>query len=190
MVVRYTGTKASLAPIDESCAELWNKWLNDPEVALPLGDEGYMPISLNGQKQAVDAMADGHVFSVVDNPTGANVGRCMVFDLDHLNSTCMVGIFIGEKSSWGKGLGEDAMRLLLDYCFCILNMHSVMLGVYSFNARAIRLYQKLGFNEIGRRREVRLLSGVRYDAVLMDLLASEYTPRYLGEVINAIAGEG
>ena len=86
----------------------------------------------------------------------------------------MVGIFIGEKESWGKGCGTEAMRLLLDYAFNLLNLHSVMLGAFEFNERAIRTYRSLGFKEIGRRRQARIVGPAKYDAVLMDLLASEF----------------
>ena len=45
----------------------------------------------------------------------------------------MLGILIGEKSFWGQGCGQDAVRLLLDYAFNLFNLHSVMLGAFAFN---------------------------------------------------------
>jgi len=86
----------------------------------------------------------------------------------------MLGIVIGEKDCWGKGYGQDAVRLLLDYAFNLLNLNSIMLGTFSFNERAIACYKKVGFREIGRRRQARIIGAKRFDAILMDILAEEY----------------
>ena len=46
-----------------------------------------------------------------------------------------------------------AMRLLLDYAFTVLGLHSVMLTVVEYNHAGRRCYEKAGFREMGRRRE-------------------------------------
>jgi RimJ/RimL family protein N-acetyltransferase len=49
-----------------------------------------------------------------------------------------------------------------------------MLDVYSFNKRAIKCYENIGFKEIGRRRETYILVKRKYDEILMDILADEF----------------
>ena len=49
-----------------------------------------------------------------------------------------------------------------------------MLGVMSFNERAIACYKKVGFKEIGRRRQSYYLNGKYYDSVYMDILKEEF----------------
>ena len=61
-----------------------------------------------------------------------------------------VGIGIGDREYWGKGYGTDAMRLILRYAFCELNLQRVSLNVFEYNPRAIRSYEKLGFIHEGR----------------------------------------
>jgi RimJ/RimL family protein N-acetyltransferase len=61
-----------------------------------------------------------------------------------------------------------------------------MLGVFAFNTQAINCYLKVGFKEIGRRRQARIIGGQKYDAILMDILAEEFTSKY---VINFIGPE-
>jgi RimJ/RimL family protein N-acetyltransferase len=90
----------------------------------------------------------------------------------------MLGILIGEKSFWGQGCGQDAVRLLLDYAFNLLNLHSVMLGAFAFNERALAANTKVGFREIRRRREARTMAGLAYDVVLMDILEDEFREKY------------
>jgi RimJ/RimL family protein N-acetyltransferase len=86
----------------------------------------------------------------------------------------MLGIVIGEKSRWGQGYGQEAVKLLLDYGFSLLNLNSVMLGTFSFNQRALRCYEKVGFKMIGRRRDARIIAGEKHDMILMDILAEEF----------------
>ena len=88
-----------------------------------------------------------------------------------------VGLFIGDEENRNKGYGAEALNLLLDYCFDYLNVNNVMLKVFSFNERAINCYRKLGFKEIGRRRQSYYLKGKFYDEVFMDILKSERSAR-------------
>ena len=80
---------------------------------------------------------------------------------------------------WGKGYGKEAFGLLIDYGFRLLNLNSIMLGVMEFNQAAHQSYQTLGFKEIGRRRQARLVDGIYYDVIFMDLLSEEWHETYL-----------
>jgi RimJ/RimL family protein N-acetyltransferase len=131
------------------------------------------------QEDAQQVISRGeHVFTIVERQSGCAIGRCVLFAVDTVNRSAMLGIFIGEKSYWGMGYGQEAVRLLLDYAFNLLNLHSVMLGAYSFNQRALRIYHSLGFQTIGRRREARLVGGKAYDVIFMDLLESEFRQQH------------
>ena len=54
-----------------------------------------------------------------------------------------------------------------------------MLTVKSFNERAIKCYEKVGFKEFGRRRESYFLNGKYYDDVHMDILSKEFIGNYI-----------
>jgi RimJ/RimL family protein N-acetyltransferase len=173
---KLIGEKVYLASVGPEDADLWARWLTDLDVAMPLGDEAYGLFTAEDQAHDIaDIMAHhDHVFTIVERATDRPIGRCLLFGSNKTDRATEVGIFIGEKDSWGKGYGTEAMRLLLDYAFNLLNMHSVMLGVFSFNERAIRSYRSLGFKEIGRRRQARIVGSRKYDVILMDLLADEF----------------
>lgn len=158
---KMSAEKCYLSPCSGEDGELWARWMNDLDVSLPLGDEAYMTVGLERMQEDVQQIiARGeHVFTIVERQSGCAIGRCLLFALDMVNRSAMLGIFIGEKSYWGMGYGQEATRLLLDFAFNLLNLHSVMLGVFSFNQRARHVYEQLGFKEIGRRRECRLIGG-------------------------------
>jgi RimJ/RimL family protein N-acetyltransferase len=85
-----------------------------------------------------------------------------------------VSVAIGDPSHWGQGYGTEAMQLLLAFAFEELNLHRVQLTVFGYNARAIALYEKLGFRREGTFREFMQRDGKRHDMHLYGLLRSEW----------------
>jgi RimJ/RimL family protein N-acetyltransferase len=173
---KLAGELVYLSPVVPEDADPWARWLNDLEVALPLGDEAYHAFTAEAQAQDIAQISahQEHVFTIVESATDQAIGRCLLFSLNKTDRAAQAGIFIGEKDRWGRGMGTEAMRLLLDYAFNLLNLNNVMLGAFAFNERALRSYRSLGFREIGRRREARIVGPEKYDLILMDLLAAEF----------------
>ena len=88
-----------------------------------------------------------------------------------------VSIAIGEAKQWGQGYGYEVMQLVLQFAFDELNLHRIQLTVFSYNERAIALYEKLGFQREGVHREHLQRDGRRYDMYLYGLLRSEWEGR-------------
>ena len=65
------------------------------------------------------------------------------------SGTAWIGLVIGEKSARGKGIGFQAMKYM-EKKIKKQNLSRIELGAFEFNHRAINLYQKLGYYEIGR----------------------------------------
>jgi RimJ/RimL family protein N-acetyltransferase len=183
---KIIGDKCYLSPISEDDAEKWAEWFNDLEVTIPLGDEAYIPTSVSKERKTItDLLASGaHVFSIVDLKSDELIGRCMLFGVNLIDRAAKLGIVIGEKSYWNQGFGQDAMKLLLDYGFNLLNLHNIMLGVFAYNKAAIKCYKNVGFKEVGTRREVRIIGGKKYDMLYMDILEDEYTSIYVKKMLE------
>lgn len=183
---KIIGTKCYLSPISEQDAEKWASWFNDLEVTIPLGDEAYIPTNVNKERKNITDLLQSnvHVFSIVDLKSDELIGRCMLFSIDKINRHAMFGIVIGEKSHWNKGYGQDATKQILDYGFNLLNLNNIMLGVFSYNKAAINCYKKVGFKEIGGRRQAKIIGGKHYDIIFMDILADEFTSIYVNKLIG------
>ncbi len=159
---KLVGSKCYLSPAASDDAELWTRWLNDPEVALPLGDEAYAVVTTAAQERACEEIVRSGeaVFTIVDLAWDAPVGRCLLFSVNKADRCAEAGIFVSEKESRGKGIGTEAMSLLLDYAFNLLSLNSVMIGIFAFNERArrqpARLDLRLRRRHPRRHREVRL----------------------------------
>ena len=64
--------------------------------------------------------------------------------------TAVLGILIAEESCRGKHTGEEAVRLVCKDGADVLCVDSVELNVRPRNVRAIRCYEKCGFEETER----------------------------------------
>lgn len=177
---KLIGKKVYLSPINVEDAEQYCQWLNDFEVAqnLLIFDQ---QLSLEKEKVILNNMQknDAQVFSIVDLKTDKLLGNCSIFRINLRNRKAEVGIFIGNKEFWNKGYGTEALSLLVDYGFNILNLNNIMLEVFDFNQRAFKAYQKVGFKLIGKRREAIILAGKKHDEIYMDILAEEFKSPFI-----------
>ena len=95
-----------------------------------------------------------------------------------------VGLGIGETNYWSKGYGTDAMNILLRFAFSEINLRRVTLTVFEYNPRAIRSYEKAGFQHEGRLRKVLNKECRRWDMLFMGILREEWlelTRSYVGQ---------
>lgn len=67
-----------------------------------------------------------------------------------------------------EGYGYEAMEQFLDYYFNELKFMEMILEVNLFNDRALALYQKLGFHEVGSDEEIFENQDVEYDDRFFD----------------------
>jgi RimJ/RimL family protein N-acetyltransferase len=102
------------------------------------------------------------------------IGFIGLWDIEWNHGDAEVGIGIGERESWGMGYGTDAMQVILCYGFSELNLKRITLGVFDYNARAIRSYEKAGFTLEGRMRKALYRDGGRADIVYMGILREEW----------------
>ena len=131
-------------------------------------------ISLENERAFLSDLSKDHNYSIIDLETEELIGNCGFLDIDHINQTSEIGIFIGNKKYWNKGYGTEALSLLIDYGFKALNFHNIMLKVYEYNKSAIKCYEKIGFKQIGKRREALYRNLEKYNIIYMDLLQNEY----------------
>ena len=63
-----------------------------------------------------------------------------------------IDIWIGEKEDLGKGYGTQMMKLALDKCFENTQVKEVLIDPLESNVKAIRFYERLGFEFVEKRR--------------------------------------
>ena len=113
-------------------------------------------------------------FIIVDKKKEHSIGSVYLRDVDYKNKKAELGIFIGEISYLGKGYGSKAAKIILKYGFNELGLNKVFLRVLADNSRAIRSYEKVGFQQEGYFRKDVLINGSFHDLIFMALLHDEF----------------
>ncbi|MEX2444251.1 MAG: GNAT family protein [Alkalispirochaeta sp.] len=171
--VKMIGERCYLSPVSVEDAPQYAAWLNDLEIARNL-TVAVQTVALSGEQEYLRAHTSDHTYSIVTREENRIIGNVGLVDINNLERTCEIGVFIGAKDLWGHGYGGEAMALLMRYAFDYLNMRNIWLRVYAFNERAIVSYRKLGFREVGRRRKAVPREGAEHDLVFMDILDEEF----------------
>jgi RimJ/RimL family protein N-acetyltransferase len=66
------------------------------------------------------------------------------------------------------------MRLVIGHAFTTMNLNRIWLHVFDFNARARRVYEKLGFRLEGQLRQDHFCEGKYHDTLILGLLREEW----------------
>jgi diamine N-acetyltransferase len=169
------GNQVYLRPIEKDDLKQLYIWFNDPELRGLTGE--VFPTSQTGMEEY---LAKLHVdqsrvwFGIVLQENDQLIGEAGLLRMFPAWRTTDLSIIIGEKTSWGKGYGNEAMALLLDYAFGYMNFHRVSIGVVGTNERALRFYERIGFKREGIQRDGYYYAHEYQDFVMMSLLENEY----------------
>ncbi len=183
-IVNIVGERVALGPLLREHIPLIARWRNDFSVQRTFGDipRGRTIEEITARYEEW-ARGDGaYWFIIYERATWRPIGHTDLFDVDWRGRTAIFGILIGEADARGKGYGTETARLMLDYAFTALGLHSVLLTTDEYNLAGRRAYEKAGFREFGRRRECTWMNGRYWDLVYMDCLATEFTSPVLGRV--------
>jgi len=167
------GNKVILRPVEERDLPLLVRWRNDPEIRRYF----FSPflISLAGQKKWFEGLlADrNRVVFMIDTFDGKTVGVTAIDHIDWRNQEAEVGMNAIDPDERGKGYIEEAMDLIIKYCFEELNLHRIYGLVYPFNP-AVELYKFFGGQVEGVLRQAVFSGGKFHDKIVMGLLREEW----------------
>ena len=119
---------------------------------------------------------DNHFWTIVD-AEGCFVGTINTHQCDSRHGTFEYGISI-DRPHWGKGYGQDAIRVVLRYFFDELGYAKVHAFVYAYNDRSISMHEKFGMVREGQLREAHYTGGKRHDVLIYGMTAPEFRSRY------------
>ncbi|WP_338462341.1 GNAT family protein [Brevibacillus borstelensis] len=173
----FESARVRLRKMTPDDAAVYHTWRNDLAVmqsTSPTLDLFTFEETASFVNQVILGSPSGKSYIIVDKESGKPVGITSLINLDYKNRNAECIIDIGEKECWGKGYGREALQFLLDYAFLELNLHRVSLRVFSFNEKAIRLYERLGFKDEGRSRQSLYRDGRWHDICHMGILQEEY----------------
>jgi RimJ/RimL family protein N-acetyltransferase len=187
---KLVGDKCFLSPVSLEDVERYTEWVNDLEIGqFVLFSSTVFDVSKE-RAALQDLMENSVVFAIIEKDTNKAIGNCGLHVVNSVHRHAQFGIFIGEKTYWNQGIGTEATALLLDYGFNIMNLNNISLEVVAYNKRAIRSYEKGGFQYVGRRRKYNYMAGEYHDVLIYDMLAEDFQSPYVRKTFEyAISDE-
>lgn len=167
----------------DDIVEDYLRWANDSEVThyMVLGlkptnremmEEEYQKMEEEYQKMIKDKNQIN--LAIVDKKTDKHIGNIGLYSINWVPRSAEIRIIIGEKDYWGKGIGPEAIRLMMEYAFEKLNLERLCLGVTDKNERAYNAYLKAGFVKEGFLRKTWFRNNEYYNDIRMGILKEEY----------------
>jgi diamine N-acetyltransferase len=86
------------------------------------------------------------------------IGFIDLYDFHPKHKRAGLGILI-LKEYQSKGYGKEALKLMMDYAFEVLDLHQVYATITEDNIASLRLFEKLGFQRVGLKKDWRFNSG-------------------------------
>ncbi len=165
-----------LEPVRTEDAPSINRWKNDREIQA-LSSDSVTTETLRETEarvkrwQTSDPEEIVH-FGIRSIDDDRLVGFCHLAEIDLPNQRCKLGIVIGERMSWGKGFGREALSSLIQQGF-ERGITRVVGEVYATNERSVRLCKSLGFALEGTLRASVLRHGRWVDELIYALVKPE-----------------
>lgn len=175
------GERVVLRPVErEDWARLRDE-VETIEIQALGNDRPPLPMSMldfeEREERAAEERGEDSAWFVVE-VDGDPIGLGGLHEIDYFQQRCELGIRLGREH-WGRGLGQDAVRVLVDYAFRHLAIRKVSLEVLADDPRAVGAYRKAGFIEEGRLRQHAWYQGRWHDQLVMSILRDEWISRSL-----------
>ena len=149
------GERVGLRPlVPEDATARYLKWMHDPEVVRYL-EARFASHSIESLRAFISdqsARDDTLLLAIIAVDDDAlHVGNIKVGPRDPHHGTADLGLLIGERRWWGKGLGSEAIALATRLAAKRLAARKLTASCYSDNRASARAFLRAGWNPEGRR---------------------------------------
>ena len=119
--------------------------------------------------------SDALVYKAVEEETGKVIGHISLGGISRKNRSARISrVLIGDDENKGKGYCKQMIRAIIQIGFEDLNLHRISLGVYDYNASALKCYEACGFKIEGTMRDVLLYKEKWWSLIEMAILEHEW----------------
>jgi RimJ/RimL family protein N-acetyltransferase len=173
MMERFEGKLVRLRPYRDGDLEYFAGLRNDMRTQ---GWNQRMPpraTTENTRERLEDRQRSQHsAVLAIETLEGQLVGY-VTYEEGPIRLKAMLGAITGPEH-WGKGYAREAQELVLRFLFEDRGVQVVNLWTTSWNEKAMRGAEKLGFKLGARLREATVMDGKCFDAIIMDMTREEY----------------
>jgi diamine N-acetyltransferase len=169
----FTTEKITLRMVEPGDATKLLLWENNPENWKVTDTE--VPFSLHGikmlieQQQQIRSTGQLRMMICLNDTFQEAIGAIDLYDVDFKNKNAYVGILIGDQINRGKGYARDALEIIIKYARNTLSLYNLVCSIQATNKESIHLFETMGFEKIGCRKNWFLIKNNRVDEFLYQL---------------------
>lgn len=156
-------------------------WFDDSEVC-KMNSHHRFPNSQESMIKYIESVnnySDKLVLAIINKDDKAHIGNVSLQNINYINRSAEFAIIIGEKKYWGKGVGKQCGKLIIEHGFSELNLHRMHCGTLCENYGMINLAKSLGFKKEGVRRQAEFKNDKYIDIIEFGILKKEWKVNFL-----------
>lgn len=174
----WEGELVRLRRAEEPDLTSMEEWWNHPELAI-FQQASAIPrsksISIEGLRTAFSNNDPSRVgFAIECRDSADLLGMAVIQNIDPVLRVGHLGMGLAPTVV-NRSFGTDTLRVLIRLGFDELNLHKLEAECWEFNPRPIRILEKMGFIEEGRRRAAVFHRGQHWPSRIMGLLRDEWS---------------
>jgi diamine N-acetyltransferase len=149
------GEHIYLRALEPNDIELLYKWENNPaiwKVSNTLAPFSKFVLEQYLVNAHEDIYTSKQIRLLICSNDNKAIGTIELFDFDTHNHRIGIGIMIEEREE-GKGYATMALQLLCEYCLNVLLVKQIYCNISAGNLKSLHLFKKLGFTEIGLKKQ-------------------------------------
>jgi len=137
----------------EDVSQDYVNWMNDPEV-MKCTESRFVTHDLDSIKNFVrlhERSENSVLLGIFSQDNRLHLGNIKLGPIQWQHGLGDIGLIVGRKSFWGRGIASEAIPLLCDYAFSSLKLHKLTANCYASNKGSAKAFLKAGFDQEGMR---------------------------------------
>lgn len=164
--LRIKGSQIYLRPITIEDTDYVVRWRNDKKIV-----ENFIYRKNISKEEHISWLRNkvetGQViqFIICDLQTDKPLGSIYLQNFQETSRQAEEGIFLGEEEAYGRGIGTEAAKLVLEYAFTTLKLHKLTARVLSYNQGSRKMHEKAGYKLESYLKDELFLAGKYEDLI-------------------------
>ena len=150
---------------EEDITSSYINWLNDPFV-VKFSNQRFKKHTFDSCRNYFQTFANSNdiFISILARDVGCMIGTMTVY-INSYHSVADIGIMLGDKNYWGKGIGKEAWESVMNLLLNKTEIRKVTGGALSCNNSMVKIFKGTGMQEDGVRKNQEIVDGKLYDIV-------------------------
>ena len=159
-----TGDKVSLHRFEETCiTPEYLSWLNDPKVVRYSSQRFREHTDQTSRAYLATFNKSPNLFLAIRMRDSLQMVGTMTAYVAEVHGTVDIGLMVGDRAQWGKGIGLDAWQTLMDYLLTECKMRKVTGGTLRCNVGMMRIMERSGMQLEAVRVKQQMVDGDAQD---------------------------